>query len=104
MQKRQFVGTSAGGARPSLAEAMSRRQRAFVNPMPECFAALQRPGTGALRAVFRREDGRQPGCSRLYLNFHLTLSVREGLERWDNPAAGTTPGKTPWTKRLNSEK
>jgi hypothetical protein len=31
---------------------MSTLQRAFANPMPDGLATLQRPGTGALRAVF----------------------------------------------------
>src|ERR1035438_7364520 len=41
----------SGGVRPSPAAAMSRWQRAFTNPMPDGFATLLRPGTGALRAV-----------------------------------------------------
>src|ERR1035438_1132915 len=42
----------SGGVRPSPAAAMSRWQRAFANPMPDGFATLLRPGTGALRAVY----------------------------------------------------
>jgi hypothetical protein len=41
-----------GGVWPCPAAAMSSRRRAFANPMPDGFAALLRPGTGALRAVF----------------------------------------------------
>jgi hypothetical protein len=51
---------AAGGARPSPAAAMSRRQRAFANPMPDGFATLLGPGTGALRRLlepFRLGNG-----------------------------------------------
>jgi len=38
-----------GGVWPSPATAMHERRRALAKPMPACFAALLRPGTGALR-------------------------------------------------------
>jgi hypothetical protein len=65
---------AAHGARPSPAAAMFRRQRAFANPMPDGFATLLRPGTGALRRLpgtipfgkrfLARRRKRQPGRSR----------------------------------------
>ena len=42
-------GTNKSGVWPSPATAMHERRRTLAKSMPACFAALLRPGTGALR-------------------------------------------------------
>src|ERR1017187_8656503 len=75
---------AAGGARPSPAAAMSRRQRAFANPMPDGFATLLRPGTGALRRLVEpfRLGKRQPGRARSPAKSQPCGQWQFGVDEW----------------------